>query len=1109
MDSGWRWCWPGGCSTAGLIIMEGCTRIFLIFLRRVGKLRKIRQKILSVLLTGIFFLSTVISINVPTANAVTPDDLKDITDLISKFQKMSTEQVNDALAIGQRIIVQSDTIPEILNPHQKLLLNNLGLTNAQVISAYNSVMSQLNTEEKINDLKSGDLTKLANFINAVEGSFDPGLKDTLAANGLTVFNIVKTVLDVAKLSFDPFSNIPKADLKEILEGDLGIAAETAARYGLNWGNIEKLRKALTTDEITKLENILNTIRNVSDNANLSGLTVSTGTLDPVFAPDTTKYTVIVGSDVSGFTVIPTTTDAKATVNVNGTTVKSGTASGTISFSGNFRRVKVTVTVTAPSGTEKNYTLVVIKPKEKTAQENDETIDVSADEPVTITIPQGVSGTKIKAKDFEGDTATLPLVQAQAATSLGTVSIRITDDTKITGPAGWDGTITLPKVLENTSVSIDNGNVSAVVEVGQPDAALTFDKAAVRLLLPGQKGKSAASKRGNGDPVAITRTLSADSQALADSELPANGAGKMDVGSDLVIWTKHFTQFIAYTPVGGGPVGGGGGGGGAPATPAVAAISDSDLDAAINAAGEKITIQAASDNKVGFTIAQLDKLALTGKQIEVKATDVTFTLQAGDLKASDLNLTNVSAIQIGAAKLGSDTAKEIADKAINSGLYNVAGDIFSLSALAVMKDNTQQDIKKFNGTVKVTLPVPETARDAASKGDLWVGRFNEEAGAWDIVSGQFDGTIGTFTFETDKFSKWALLTPKLTPKPLVFSDIAGHWAEKQINGWIEKGLAKGYPDGSFKPDFSITRAEFITLVNKSFGFTGSAPVHFTDVSSTDWFFKEVSKAITAGYISGYEDGTLRPDTEISRQEVAIILSKLLKLKTPENKNAVSRFKDLESIPEWSEDPVNAVVANGYMAGYPDQTYQPERAITRAEAIVTLDRAVGVSVKTANGTTTTITNKAVTQSTSSTSQATGGGGSSSGSVASSSDNSAPRITAATITVGDQMRNVEISEGMNGSVDFSGLDRTLLITGGTINVSKASTLKLKVGNSDIPITQKLSSGNNQLEVISMLNQLGSNGMNLATFKQMFGNPVVLKGTLTDGSNNSSAISLTITLP
>lgn len=386
-------------------------------------MRKIRQKILSFLLTGIFFLSTLTSVNVSTANAITMDDLKDLTELMSKFQKMSTQQVNDALVIGQRIIVQTDTVPEILNPHQKLLLNNLGLTNAQVKNVYNSVMSQLNTEEKINDLKSGDLTKLANFIKIVEGSLDQDLKNTLEANGLTVLNIVKTGLDVANLVFDPFSKIPKADLQTILHDDLGTASSTAARYGLNWGNIEKLRKALTTEEITKLENIFNTIRDLNDNADLSGLTVSTGSLDPVFAPDIIEYTVIVGSDVSGFTITPTTADANAMVKVEKKIVQSGTASETIYFNGNSRKVKVTVTVTAPSGTEKNYTLTVLKPKEEKPKKNEVTIDVGADEPVVITIPLGVSGTQIKAKDFMVDTATLAFVQAQVVASLGNVSVR--------------------------------------------------------------------------------------------------------------------------------------------------------------------------------------------------------------------------------------------------------------------------------------------------------------------------------------------------------------------------------------------------------------------------------------------------------------------------------------------------------------------------------------------------------------------------------------------------------------------------------------------------------------------------------------------------------------
>ncbi|TEB14272.1 Chitinase A1 precursor [Pelotomaculum sp. FP] len=284
-----------------------------------------------------------------------------ISNVLSKFQKLSAQQVKDALAIGQRII-ESDTIPDILSPAQKSLLNNLGLTNAQVKSAYNSVISQLDTEEKIKDLQSGDLTKLANFLKTVEGSFDPGLRNTLEAKGITVFKAVKLTIDIAALTFDPFSNIPKADLEAILEDDLGIASETAASYGLNWANIEALRDSLRPPEKRKLKEILITIGSLSDSANLSGLTLSAGTLDPVFAPQTTEYTVLVGNDVSGFTVTPTTADANATVEVDKKTVQSGTASETISFSGNARRVKVTVTVTAQSGTEKKYTLIVLKSK---------------------------------------------------------------------------------------------------------------------------------------------------------------------------------------------------------------------------------------------------------------------------------------------------------------------------------------------------------------------------------------------------------------------------------------------------------------------------------------------------------------------------------------------------------------------------------------------------------------------------------------------------------------------------------------------------------------------------------------------------------------------------
>ncbi|RKL63767.1 PEGA domain-containing protein [Thermoanaerobacteraceae bacterium SP2] len=170
------------------------------------------------------------------------------------------------------------------------------------------------------------------------------------------------------------------------------------------------------------------------------------------------------------------------------------------------------------------------------------------------------------------------------------------------------------------------------------------------------------------------------------------------------------------------------------------------------------------------------------------------------------------------------------------------------------------------------------------------------------------------------------------------DIQGHWAQAQIADWVEKGLARGYNDGTFKPDKSITRAEFITLVNKAFGFTKKSQINFKDVSTADWYSEEIAKAAAEGYITGYEDGTIKPGNEITRQEVAVILSKVMKLKTDETK-ATDKFKDASRIPGWSKPYIDTIVRNGYIGGYPDGTIQPSRSISRAESIIMLDRAIG--------------------------------------------------------------------------------------------------------------------------------------------------------------------------
>ncbi len=171
------------------------------------------------------------------------------------------------------------------------------------------------------------------------------------------------------------------------------------------------------------------------------------------------------------------------------------------------------------------------------------------------------------------------------------------------------------------------------------------------------------------------------------------------------------------------------------------------------------------------------------------------------------------------------------------------------------------------------------------------------------------------------------------------DIEDHWAQEQINSWTAKGLIQGYPDGTFKPDQGINRAEFFTLVNRSLGLQKRASLTFTDVIGNEWFVEQIEKAVVEGYVEGYPDGTIKPYQSITRQEVAVIMSRLFSLESPEQVPAAERFTDYGQIPEWSKNAVKAVVGKGYVLGYPDGSFKPERPITRAETTVLLDRILG--------------------------------------------------------------------------------------------------------------------------------------------------------------------------
>lgn len=171
--------------------------------------------------------------------------------------------------------------------------------------------------------------------------------------------------------------------------------------------------------------------------------------------------------------------------------------------------------------------------------------------------------------------------------------------------------------------------------------------------------------------------------------------------------------------------------------------------------------------------------------------------------------------------------------------------------------------------------------------------------------------------------------------LAFSDIQGHWAYDRILVWAENDVLRGYPDGSFKPENKITRGEFMAIVNKAMGYIEEAEIAYSDVEEDAWYAKHVARAEAAAYISGYEDGTMKPEGFITREEVASIIRKVAGLDQDQEGGQV--FTD--EISDWAKGHVGALAAGRYMNGYIDndgvRTFGAKNDIKRAEAVVVID------------------------------------------------------------------------------------------------------------------------------------------------------------------------------
>ncbi len=170
---------------------------------------------------------------------------------------------------------------------------------------------------------------------------------------------------------------------------------------------------------------------------------------------------------------------------------------------------------------------------------------------------------------------------------------------------------------------------------------------------------------------------------------------------------------------------------------------------------------------------------------------------------------------------------------------------------------------------------------------------------------------------------------VNPKVKMPTDIAGHPAKGDIEDFIARGYIKGYFDGTFKPEGQVTRAEFMSMINKVYNFTVKADISFSDVAAGDWYYDEIAKAKAAGCIAGYEDGTMRPDGLITHQEVATIFYKLKNLSADET--SVAGLSDAAKVAPWAKGAVGAVVKAGVMRGNSINAFMPEKKLVRGDAV----------------------------------------------------------------------------------------------------------------------------------------------------------------------------------
>ncbi|MFF2019563.1 S8 family serine peptidase [Paenibacillus sp. NPDC058177] len=451
-----------------------------------------------------------------------------------------------------------------------------------------------------------------------------------------------------------------------------------------------------------------------------------------------------------------------------------------------------------------------------------------------------------------------------------------------------------------------------------------------------------------------------------AQLDAQGNVVQDqYGSDIVY--KGFSSFRVdnSSETNGGGGSGGGGGGGPVATPAPSATP-----APASGAANAVIDQGLKQAPVKAAVASSNGVA-------------TVTVTNDDLKAAIASASASPAAIVINAPATTDAAAKVAltaeqvkllagAPAKSTIIVNAAGSAFALpvslltggatdASLDLIIKKADDQASKFStsaGSTVVGSPVAFEANWTTASGstplkvpnDAFIKRsftipgkvepntagvLFESNGKITPVSSVFkvqaDGTT-LVTVSRPGFSVYAAVS-----RPVTFSDIANSSAAADITALANKLIIEGTSATTFSPKSNLTRAEFTALLSRSLGLRSSSASTFTDVKSSDWYANDVAAASEAGLILGIGNGKFAPNAQVTRQELAVILGRAVKLTGVELKASnpsFTTYADSTKIAPYAKDSVQSLSAAGIISSEVGSNFNPTTAATRETVAATL-------------------------------------------------------------------------------------------------------------------------------------------------------------------------------